>query len=274
MVGAMFRASFDACNARTKLACAIVLLRPILGDGGQSARRTMRQRVLGLCLPSGSQKPSVRCFANAASGTANRETSDPRILGHVTIEHSRAEIAQSQLRRPLNAARANVLGRSLAIVTVLSAVLVAAVAAPSTALMQAASTPTVVVTEQPGPPATSFAPSVAVDGLVAQPHSFALADLQALPQVTLPVVFGAGGSIQSATFTGPRLLDVLQAAGGPTFPAGKNGQLRTYVLAVGADNYQAVVSWASSTRSSAVHPFWSHGSAMAIRSATDRGWRV
>jgi DMSO/TMAO reductase YedYZ molybdopterin-dependent catalytic subunit len=93
-------------------------------------------------------------------------------------------------------------------------------------------------------PAGTFAPSFAVAGLVAAPRSFSLDDLVALPQVDLPVTFGAGQSIQSAVFTGPTLLDVLNAAGGPAFPPGRdNNKLRTYVLATGADGYQALLAW-------------------------------
>jgi hypothetical protein len=110
--------------------------------------------------------------------------------------------------------------------------------------MQATPTPAVTRTQQQsGPSSTSFAPEVAVGGLVAHGRSIGLPDLQALPQVTLPVVYGAAGKIESASYTGPRLLDVLQAAGGPTAPSGKHGQLRLNVLATGADGYQAVVSW-------------------------------
>jgi DMSO/TMAO reductase YedYZ molybdopterin-dependent catalytic subunit len=125
----------------------------------------------------------------------------------------------------------------------LAALVLILVTAPSTAVMQAVPTPTIPLTEQPGPSTTSFAPSFTVGGLVGQSRSFALADLQALPQVTLPVVYGAAGKIESAAYTGPRLLDVLQAAGGPSLPPGKNAQLRLYVLATGADGYQAVLSF-------------------------------
>ncbi|MBV9358012.1 MAG: hypothetical protein JO023_21080, partial [Chloroflexi bacterium] len=112
---------------------------------------------------------------------------------------------------------------------------------PATALMQAAA-PTA-ATPANGQSAPSFPPTFSVGGLVAQGRTFELADLQALPQVTLPVVYGAAGKIESASYTGPRLLDVIQAAGGPSLPAGKNAQLRLYVLATGADGYQSVVSW-------------------------------
>jgi len=108
------------------------------------------------------------------------------------------------------------------------------------ALGQSASAPDLVVAAQP---ATLFAPTFTVTGLVATTRSFTADDLQALPQMTLPVTFGAGGSVETGVFTGPRLLDVLDAAGGPQFPAGKNARLRTYVLATGADGYQAVVAW-------------------------------
>ncbi len=90
---------------------------------------------------------------------------------------------------------------------------------PSTALMQAAApTPTTATSGQSVP---SFAPSFSVGGLVAQDRTFELADLQALPQMTLPVVYGAAGKIESASYSGPRLLDVIQAAGGPSLPAGQ-----------------------------------------------------
>ncbi len=126
----------------------------------------------------------------------------------------------------------------LAAFAALAAVLLVA---PSTALMQgAAPTPTAATGASSAP---SFAPSFDVGGLVAQGRTFELADLQALPQLTLPVTYGAAGKIESASYTGPRLLDVIQAAGGPSLPSGKNAQLRLYVLATGADGYQSVVSW-------------------------------
>jgi DMSO/TMAO reductase YedYZ molybdopterin-dependent catalytic subunit len=89
----------------------------------------------------------------------------------------------------------------------------------------------------------TFAPTFEVSGLVAAPRSFGYDDLAALPQVTLPVTFGSAQTVESGVFTGPRLLDVLNAAGGPAFPAARNSKLRTYILATGADGYQAVIAW-------------------------------
>lgn len=94
----------------------------------------------------------------------------------------------------------------------------------------------------PAGQSTTFAPAFAVAGLVGAPRGFTRDDLGGLPQVTLPVVFGSGSGVESGLFTGPRLLDVL-AAGGPTFPPERNARLRTYVLATGADGYQAVLAW-------------------------------
>jgi DMSO/TMAO reductase YedYZ molybdopterin-dependent catalytic subunit len=53
-----------------------------------------------------------------------------------------------------------------------------------------------------------------VDGLVAQPRSFTRDDLAAMSTWSMPVVFAAGQQVQSGTFTGPSLLQVIQAAGG------------------------------------------------------------
>jgi DMSO/TMAO reductase YedYZ molybdopterin-dependent catalytic subunit len=97
--------------------------------------------------------------------------------------------------------------------------------------------------EAPAAQSTTFAPEFAVAGLVGAPRSFTRDDLGGLPQVTLPVVYGSGSGVESAVFTGPRLLDVLDAAGGPKFPPERNAKLRTYVLATGADGYQAVLAW-------------------------------
>jgi DMSO/TMAO reductase YedYZ molybdopterin-dependent catalytic subunit len=83
-----------------------------------------------------------------------------------------------------------------------------------------------------------------VTGKVVQPRSFSHADLAGLPALTLPVTYGSGQGIESATFSGPTLLEVIQAAGGPTLdPNRKNDRLRLYVVATGSDGYQAVIAW-------------------------------
>ncbi len=83
-----------------------------------------------------------------------------------------------------------------------------------------------------------------VTGKVVQPRSFSHADLAGLPALTLPVTYGSGQGIESATFSGPTLLEVIQAAGGPALdPNRKNDRLRLYVVATGSDGYQAVIAW-------------------------------
>jgi hypothetical protein len=60
------------------------------------------------------------------------------------------------------------------------------------------------------PAAPSSAESFEVTGLVASPRRFTRDDLTAMPTWTMPVVFAAGQSVQTATFSGPPLLDRFQ----------------------------------------------------------------
>jgi DMSO/TMAO reductase YedYZ molybdopterin-dependent catalytic subunit len=69
------------------------------------------------------------------------------------------------------------------------------------------------------------------------------ADLDALPQVTITVTFQSGSTPQTHTYTGPLLLDVLNAAGPDFDPAVKNDSLSHVVTAVGSDGYEATVAW-------------------------------
>ena len=83
-----------------------------------------------------------------------------------------------------------------------------------------------------------------VDGLVAQPRSFTREDLAAMNTWSMPVVVAAGQQVQSGTFTGPPLLQVIQAAGGPVFDASRNNDvLRKFIVASGADGYAVVLAW-------------------------------
>jgi DMSO/TMAO reductase YedYZ molybdopterin-dependent catalytic subunit len=87
-------------------------------------------------------------------------------------------------------------------------------------------------------------PSLLVDGLVGQPRRFTRDDLTALRPWSMPVVFAAGQQVQSATFTGPPLLDVINAAGGPAFdPSRNNDLLRRFIVATAADGYAVVLAW-------------------------------
>jgi DMSO/TMAO reductase YedYZ molybdopterin-dependent catalytic subunit len=86
---------------------------------------------------------------------------------------------------------------------------------------------------------------VAVGGDVQSPRGFRVADLQALPNVTVTVSFHGAAGIEQHTETGPLLTTVIAAAGGLAIdPAVKNDKLRHYVLATGTDGYGAVVAWA------------------------------
>lgn len=86
--------------------------------------------------------------------------------------------------------------------------------------------------------------SFTVTGQVGTPGTvFDATALGGLSQSTQSVTYRAGGSTVSDTFTGPTLWTVLQAAGGiAADTTAKNGILRDYVRATGADGYQAVIS--------------------------------
>jgi hypothetical protein len=82
--------------------------------------------------------------------------------------------------------------------------------------------------------------SALITGNVARPGC---ANLAALAQKTITVTFSSGTGQQTHTFTGPLLLDVINAAK-PRFSSTiHNVQLRYAVLATGSDDYQATVAW-------------------------------
>jgi DMSO/TMAO reductase YedYZ molybdopterin-dependent catalytic subunit len=94
------------------------------------------------------------------------------------------------------------------------------------------------------PAAPTYVESFEVTGLVGSPRRFTRDDLAAMSTWTMPVVFAAGQSVQSGTFTGPSLLDVIRAAGGPVIDASRNNdRLRKFIVAVGADGYAVVLGW-------------------------------
>jgi hypothetical protein len=84
--------------------------------------------------------------------------------------------------------------------------------------------------------------SFTVSGAVATPGVDTAATLAGLTQGTETVTYTSAGHPVSDTYSGPTLWGVLQAAGGITPPAGKNGLLRDYVVATGSDGYEAVIS--------------------------------
>jgi hypothetical protein len=96
----------------------------------------------------------------------------------------------------------------------------------------------------PSVASATFAPEVAVTGLVGNPHSFSMDDLKQLPAESVNVSFQAGQGTTNATFTGMRLLNVFDAAGGARLPTDiNNAKLRTTVMVTGADGYQVALGW-------------------------------
>jgi molybdate transport system substrate-binding protein len=96
----------------------------------------------------------------------------------------------------------------------------------------------------PSVASSTFAPEVAVTGLVGSPRSFTRDDLMQLPAETVNVSFQAGQGTTQANFTGTRLLNVFDAAGGEKLPTdGNNAKLRTTVMITGADGYQVALGW-------------------------------
>jgi len=85
--------------------------------------------------------------------------------------------------------------------------------------------------------------NVNVFGQVATPTTFDRAALAALPQTTSTQTYTSGGTPVTDTFTGPTLSALLNASGGiVTDPAVRNGVLRQYIVATGADGYKSVIS--------------------------------
>jgi len=88
-----------------------------------------------------------------------------------------------------------------------------------------------------------------VDGSVARPTLFSVADLAALPGHSLDVSWSTTkGGTQHHAEAGPLLIDVL-AKVGPRFDTRvKNGELRDFVVVTGSDGYEAVLSWGEIAR--------------------------
>jgi molybdate transport system substrate-binding protein len=89
-----------------------------------------------------------------------------------------------------------------------------------------------------------FSDTFTIDGLVNNPHSFTYDDLAALPSETETVSFQGPNGVETHTYTGVKLYDLLQAAGPQTDPARKNDLIRFYVQVTAADGYTAIVAWA------------------------------
>lgn len=96
----------------------------------------------------------------------------------------------------------------------------------------------------PAVASSTFSPTVQVRGLVGSPRTFTLDDLKALPAETVQVSYMAGQGTDGASFTGTRLLNVLDAAGGATLPNDiNNARLRVTIMVTSADGYQVAFGW-------------------------------
>src|SRR5262249_13302327 len=68
--------------------------------------------------------------------------------------------------------------------------------------------------------------------------------LKQLQAETVSVSFQAGQGTTNASFTGTRLLNVFDAAGGAKLPSDtNNAKLRVTVMVTGADGYQVPLGW-------------------------------
>jgi len=84
-------------------------------------------------------------------------------------------------------------------------------------------------------------PGLAIQGRVEHPRTLALADLKALPPVTIEVEHAHERDSQRHTFTGALLWPLLTAAG-PVDDAGKRTFLQHTVLARGQDGYAVALA--------------------------------
>ena len=91
--------------------------------------------------------------------------------------------------------------------------------------------------------AGSVSPQFTLTGDVVTPGTYNLTTLSALPPIVQTATYTAAGSPVTDTYTGTNLWTLLNAAGGFTpAPGVKNSTLRNYIVAVGSDGYQAVIS--------------------------------
>lgn len=84
--------------------------------------------------------------------------------------------------------------------------------------------------------------SIDVTGLVQRTGQLAVADLQTLPSETVDVTYESGGEPEDHTFTGVRLIDVLDYLGLAVEPDARNPLLPMYLVVTANDGYQVVVS--------------------------------
>ena len=83
--------------------------------------------------------------------------------------------------------------------------------------------------------------ALAVSGQVEHPRTLTLADLQALPPVTLEAAHTTSRGVQRASYTGPLLWALVGAAAPVSEPGGRDRLQRT-LLARGRDGYAVALS--------------------------------
>jgi hypothetical protein len=120
------------------------------------------------------------------------------------------------------------------------AITLSAAAVATAAALSSAAAPTAAA---PAPSPHSCSGGAVISGNVAHPGCASAASLARLPKRTITVTFASDAGSQTHTFSGPLLIDVVNAAR-PRFPSTvKNVQLRYAVLATATDDYQATVAW-------------------------------
>ena len=74
------------------------------------------------------------------------------------------------------------------------------------------------------------------------PKTFDQATLHQYESTKIEVVYGSGSGIESGSFVGVLLWDLINEAGVVVDPARRNDRLRKYVVISGSDGYQAVLA--------------------------------
>lgn len=80
-------------------------------------------------------------------------------------------------------------------------------------------------------------------GAVERSQILSVADLEAMPSRTIEVTFRSGSGVETRTYVGPRLVDVLANAGPRFNPSIKNDKLRHFISVTASDNYRALVAY-------------------------------
>jgi DMSO/TMAO reductase YedYZ molybdopterin-dependent catalytic subunit len=106
------------------------------------------------------------------------------------------------------------------------------------------------------PPAADAADAIDIRGEVANPGTFSLADIQALPEETVEVYYLMDdGSEEAHSYTGARFWDVLQLAEPRIDPEAPETSLQMYVVLAASDGYVVVLSLGEIDPEFGGHPY-------------------